>query len=203
MLMVKLLARGKVEPGAPPTGAKSYSRIACNKLRWPAWCQKMCGKEKILKQSQPFGFNIYIKCFLHVLFLQEIKNWGIYSIHVCGEKKRSYTKAFGYKVASLYPNMHEGVWGLRTSQDHISQFLKSFVYFWTHKIMYVCVLILETILEAKGGHWYALFRHLQNAGHPSKSSWHECCSCPFRFGCWGARWVERCRHGISHMLPSG
>lgn len=50
------------------------------------------------------------------LFCQKPK---LRDLYIC-EKKRSYTKAFGYKVASIFPNMHEGVWGLRTSQDHIS-----------------------------------------------------------------------------------
>lgn len=65
-------------------------------------------------------------------------------------KKRSYTKAFGYKVASLYPNMHEGVWGLRTSQDHVSQFLKSFVFF--EHIFHVCMRIdIGNYLGCQGG----------------------------------------------------
>lgn len=77
--------------------------------------KRCCGKKKVLKESQ--SLDKIISCSFMECARAIVCNIASQSKSPLHPRVRSYTKAFGYKLASLLPNMHEGVFGFRTAQD--------------------------------------------------------------------------------------
>ena len=94
---------------------------------------KRCvGKKKQLKESQSFGCTKLMDTSIQQLlirFLRDPKHCllSLFPIffRVCVSKYvffplRSYTKAFGYKLGSIFPDMQSGIRGLRKQKDPTS-----------------------------------------------------------------------------------
>ena len=91
--------------------------------------KKRCvGKKDKLKESQflasfhgPFVYVRHDCLNLSGLFLL------VHFVSICERFLgycRAYTKAFGYRMASLFPNMHEGVWGFRDKENCMPLFFR-------------------------------------------------------------------------------
>ena len=125
--MVKQLAHSETWRRACPETCSENCWTFGDHVHGSSWGQEMCWQEKGAERKPVARFNVF-KFFQRCYLL--IQWWGFVFLL----ELRAYTKAFGYRVASIFPNMMDGVWGFRTPED---RWLKWFFYKYVYLLLSV------------------------------------------------------------------